>query len=100
MLKREFLFGNQRNLSTHKGLGLPRTSYVAEEGTVGGAINTAPSGVLSGAHGRFADAIQQLEIVLSNGDVIQTGRISRRELSKKKRLIDVLRARFIERLTI
>jgi len=26
-------------LSTHKGLGLPRTSYVAEEGTVGGAIN-------------------------------------------------------------
>lgn len=73
-------------LSTHKGLGLPRTSYVAEEGTIGGAINTAPSGMLSGAHGRFADAIQQLEIVLSNGDVIQTGRISRRELSKKKGL--------------
>ena len=73
-------------LSTHKGLGLPRTSYVAEEGTIGGAINTAPSGMLSGAHGRFTDTIQQLEIVLSNGDVIQTGRISRRELSKKKGL--------------
>ena len=41
-------------LSTHKGLGLPRTGYVAEDGTIGGAIST--------------------------------GRVSRRELSKKKGL--------------
>lgn len=73
-------------LSTHKGLGLPRTSYVAEDGTIGGAISTAPAGMLSGSHGHFASTVQQLEVVLSNGDVIQTGRISRRDLSKKKGL--------------
>ena len=73
-------------LSTHKGLGLPRTGYVAEDGTIGGAISTAPAGILSGTHGSLAKSIQQLEVVLSNGDVIQTGRVSRRELSKKKGL--------------
>ena len=73
-------------LSTHKGLGLPSVSYTDEDGTIGGALSTAPSGITTGTHGFFSNAVQQAEVVLSNGDVIQTGRISKRELSKKKGL--------------
>lgn len=73
-------------LSTHKGLGLPSISYTGEDGTIGGAISTAPSGITAGTHGLLANNIDQMEVILSNGDVIQTGRISRRELSKKKGL--------------
>jgi len=73
-------------LTTHKGLGLPNVSYTDEDGTIGGAINTSPAGTMTGAHGFFADTVQQLEVVLSNGDAIQTGRISKRELNKKKGL--------------
>lgn len=73
-------------LSTHKGLGISSTSYTGEDGTIGGAISTAPSGITAGKHGFLADSIDQMEIVLSNGDVIKTGRISRRELNKKKGL--------------
>ena len=71
-------------LSTHKGLGVPSVSYTHEDGTIGGAIATAPAGMMTGASGLYSDAIQQLEVVLSNGDVIQTGRISKRELNKKR----------------
>lgn len=73
-------------LSTHKGLGLPSVSYTDEDGTIGGAFSTAPSGITAGTHGFFGNSVQQAEVVLSNGDVIQTGRISKRELSKKKGL--------------
>ena len=73
-------------LATHKGMCVPSVSYTNECGTVGGAIAASPSGVAAGTHGLFADSVKQLEIVLSNGDVIQTGRLSRRELSKKKGL--------------
>ena len=53
-------------------------------GTVGGAIADGVSGLLTGKYGRLDNAIDKLEVVLANGDVIQTGRISKRELSKKK----------------
>jgi len=55
-------------------------------GTVGGAIGDGVSGLLTGKYGRLDNAINKLEVVLANGDVIQTGRISRRELNKKKGL--------------
>ncbi len=55
-------------------------------GTVGGAIGDGLSGLLAGKYGRLDNAISKLEVVLANGDVIQTGRISKRELGKKKGL--------------
>lgn len=55
-------------------------------GTIGGAIATATAGRLAGKYGTIGRAIQQLEVVLANGDVLQTGRISKRELSRKKGL--------------
>lgn len=47
--------------------------------TIGGAIAAATSGT----DGSVSNAIEKLEIVLANGDVIETGRISRHEVNKK-----------------
>lgn len=73
-------------LSTHKGLGLAETSFIGEDGTAGGAISSGAAGAGAGRYGTIGDAIDQLEVVLSNGDVLQTGRLSKRDLSKKKGL--------------
>lgn len=67
-----------------QGLTIP--SYPASSGysTVGGAIANNASGVLSNKYGPIGNWVSQLEVVLSNGDIIQTGRISKRELGKRK----------------
>ena len=63
-----------------QGLILPGAqSYSARHISVGGAIATDSVG----ANGSVADNIDRLEVVLANGDVIETGKISRREISKK-----------------
>ena len=53
-------------------------------GTVGGAIASAVSGRLAGKYKTIEPAIDQLEVVLANGDVLQTKRLSKRELNKMK----------------
>ena len=55
-------------------------------GTVGGAIASAVAGPLAGKYGTIQQSVDQLEVVLANGEVLQTGRISKRELSRKKGL--------------
>lgn len=55
-------------------------------GTVGGAIADGVSGLLGGKYGRLENAISKLEVVLANGDILHTERITKRELSKKKGL--------------
>lgn len=55
-------------------------------GTVGGAIGAGVSGVKGGKYGGIIRAIDQLEVVLANGDVLQTKRLSKRELNQKKGL--------------
>jgi FAD/FMN-containing dehydrogenase len=47
--------------------------------SVGGAIANDSLGT----NGRVSDAIKRLEIVLANGDIIETGKISKRDVSKK-----------------
>lgn len=47
--------------------------------SVGGAISSDSFGV----QGSIADSIKRLEVILANGDIIETGRISKREVSKK-----------------
>ncbi len=47
--------------------------------TVGGAI----AGGLLGVSGSFSDAIERLEVVLANGDVIETGRVGKHDVNKK-----------------
>lgn len=73
-------------LVTHKGLGISNSSYTGEDGTVAGSLSTMSLGSLSAMYGTVGDSVQQLEVILSSGELLQTGRISRRELNKKKGL--------------
>lgn len=75
----------QETLQTH-GLFLPAfpSSYVYS--TIGGAIANNTSGEKSFKYGPMRDWIDRLEVVLANGEVIQTGRISKKQVEKKKGL--------------
>jgi FAD/FMN-containing dehydrogenase len=73
-------------LSTHRGMTLPFSSYYDESGTIGGAISSAATGLFSARYGTAGSVVQQLEVVLANGDVLQTGRLTKRELNAKKGL--------------
>ncbi len=53
-------------------------------GTIGGAIASGVSGRLAGKYKAIEPAIDQLEVVLANGDVLQTKRLNKRELNKIK----------------
>lgn len=68
------------------GTAIPSLEGSKPYGTVGGAIASAVTGPLAGKYGTIEGSIDQLEVVLANGDVIQTGRISKRELNRKKGL--------------
>lgn len=68
------------------GLYVPSYPDSAAYSTVGGAIANNASGPLSGKYGSTTMWVQQLEVVLGNGDVLQTGKLSKRELSRKKGL--------------
>lgn len=72
-------------LSTH-GLYLPvhPSSYAIS--TIGGAIANNSSGDKTIKYGYLRNYVDRLEVVLSNGEIIETGRISRNELNKKKGL--------------
>ena len=76
----------QSTLSTHKGLGVPAVSYTDQDGTVGGAIGVGASGTLATLYGTFGESVQRVEVVLSNGDVAQTERLSKREVGRRKGL--------------
>jgi FAD/FMN-containing dehydrogenase len=66
------------------GVSIPVLPASAAYSTVGGAVANNSSGVFSGKYGAMNRWVEQLEVVLANGEVIQTGRISRRELNRKK----------------
>lgn len=52
--------------------------------TVAGAISGGVSTYRSGKYGTVADAIDRMEVVLANGDLMEVGRVSKRDLSKKQ----------------
>ena len=52
--------------------------------TAGGMIASGMAGPRRFRYGELSNSVAQLEIVLANGDVIQTGPLSKRELSRKK----------------
>ena len=75
----------QEIVATH-GLYLPIYPTNLKYATVGGSIAnnvTGPKGLCYGSMRNFVDRV---EVVLSNGEVIQTGRISKREVNTKKGL--------------
>lgn len=75
----------QQTLHTH-GLFLPSYPANYKYSTVGGAIANNAAGEKSCKYGSMRDWVQKLEVVLANGEVIQTGKISKKELERKKGL--------------
>lgn len=55
-------------------------------GTIGGAVANNYGGLQSGRYGLTGDWVNRLEVVLANGDLIETTRISKHDLNKKKGL--------------
>lgn len=73
----------QETLQTH-GLFLPSYPASYQYSTIGGAIANNSAGEKSLKYGSMRKWVEKLEVVLANGEVIQTGRVSRKELNKKK----------------
>ena len=72
----------QQTLYTH-GRFLPPYPASLEYSTVGGAIAENMSGEKSVKYGDTRAYVKSLRLVLANGEVIETGRLSKRELNKK-----------------
>jgi FAD/FMN-containing dehydrogenase len=72
----------QQTLHTH-GRFLPPYPASLEYSTVGGAIAENVSGVKSVKYGDTRSYVKSLRFVLANGEVIETGRVNKRELNKK-----------------
>ena len=79
------LYAMQEAAATH-GLFLPTMPSDFKVATVGGALGSNVAGTKSLKYGSINDWTDRLEVVLSNGEVIQTGRISKNELNAKKGL--------------
>ncbi|MBC7746789.1 FAD-binding protein [Pedobacter sp.] len=75
----------EETLHTH-GLFLPPYPASYKYSTVGGAIANNTAGEKSLKYGSMRNWVDRLEIVLANGEVIQTGRLSKRDLEKRKGL--------------
>jgi len=72
----------QQTLQTH-GRFLPPFPASYEYSTVGGAVANNASGEKSVKYGSTRGYVKTLRVVLANGEVITTGRLSKRELNKK-----------------
>lgn len=72
----------QQTLYTH-GRFLPPYPASLDYSTVGGAIAENRSGEKSVKYGDTRAYVKRLRVVLANGEVVETSRLSKRELSKK-----------------
>jgi len=72
----------QQTLETHSRF-LPPFPASYEYSTLGGAIANNASGEKTIKYGDTRAYVKNLRVVLANGEVIETGRLSKRELSKK-----------------
>ena len=72
----------QQTLHTHDRF-LPPFPASLEYSTIGGAVANNASGEKSLKYGSTRDYVKALRVVLANGEVIETGLLSKRELGKK-----------------
>jgi len=72
----------QETLHTHRRF-LPPFPASLEFSTVGGAVANNAAGEKSVKYGTTRQYVRRLRVVLANGEVIETGRINKRELNKK-----------------
>lgn len=74
--------GHLNSALAHQGLTLPINVDPRE--TIGGIIANCPTDSYSAKYGGIMNFIDRAEIVLATGDYIQTARLSKRNLEKKK----------------
>jgi len=79
-------FGALNETLKSHGMIVPAYPSSSAYSTIGGAVANNTGGPQSGQCGLVGDWVKRLEVVLANGDLIETNRISRRELDKKKGL--------------
>jgi glycolate oxidase len=72
----------QQTLQTHERF-LPPYPASIEYSTLGGAVGNNASGEKSVKYGVTRDYVRALRVVLANGEVIETKRLTKRELGKK-----------------
>jgi FAD/FMN-containing dehydrogenase len=72
----------QQTLHTHH-MFLPPYPASLEYSTIGGAVANNASGEKSVKYGDTRNFVNALRVVLANGEVLLTGRLSKRELGKK-----------------
>lgn len=72
----------QQTLITH-GRFLPPYPASLEYSSIGGAIANNAAGDKSVKYGSTSEYVRSLRVVLANGEVIETGPLSKRELNKK-----------------
>jgi len=75
----------QEAIHTH-GLFLPPYPSSIDYATLGGAIANNAAGEKTIKYGDTRKYVEGLEVVLANGELIQTSRISKRDLNRKKGL--------------
>jgi FAD/FMN-containing dehydrogenase len=80
------IFGNVNEVLKSHGLIIPSFPTSFPYSTVGGAVANNAGGPLSGRYGLVGDWVMRLEVVLANGDLVETRRLNRHELDKKKGL--------------
>ncbi len=72
----------QQTLHTH-GRFLPSVASSVETMTIGGSVANNDSGPTAYKYGPVREYVRGLRVVLSNGELIRTERLSKRELNKK-----------------
>lgn len=72
----------QQTLFTHNRF-LPSYPSSYEYSTIGGAVANDSAGERSVKYGSTGSFVNGLRVVLANGEVIETGRLSKREVNKK-----------------
>lgn len=77
-------FGSLQTALKLQGCYIPSFPDSAAYSTIGGAVANNASGRLSGQNGAIDESVTELEVVLANGDVIQTSRLSKKELNKRR----------------
>lgn len=78
----------EQALQTH-GQFIPPYPTSVEYSTIGGAICNNAGGEKTLKYGSTKEYVRSLRVVLANGDVITTCRLSKRELNKKKSQADM-----------
>lgn len=76
----------QDTIKTHSRFLPPYPSSV-DFSTIGGAVANNASGERTVKYGSTKDFVRGLQVVLANGELIQTERLSKRELNRKKGLV-------------